>query len=261
MSGGIKFFEMSWADINRSAVVTTISNNTAQKDYINNRDQFYDYTSSGANSDSTTVTYTIDFGVSRTCDRLFLKDTNIKNFSLEKWNGSTWDNVFTETGLAASYYYKEFTSFSASQVRLKMNTTQTAHQEKTLGEFVITQEIGQLVGFPKIDLNPDKNTVSKKMLTGKKKTVYTGLASAIKLTFENYVGAADRALFKTLFAKYGPFMVWLCANDTTMFEYTDFGYAADEWFLVTIPDGYSHSFYKNLYKSGMNATLVLEEAA
>lgn len=258
---GIIFFEMSWADITRTTVSRSITHNTSLLDNMFNRDIFYDWVSVGAASDSTTVTLEIDFGVARAFTYLFLKETNLKNFSLQYWNGSSWTTIFSEAANTSSFYQKTFSQVTAQKVRLLMNGTIVANQEKAVGEFILTKLIGQLVGYPEIDFNNDKNTISKAMLSGRYKTVSDGGSVKIKLNFKDYMGAADRALFATLFNKTEAFIVWLCGGDTTQFAYADEGYRLQDLYLVAIDDGYTHKFTKNLYSSGFNATISLSEQA
>lgn len=257
---GIRFFRMSFADINRAAVTLTLSNNDAEKLSLINRDPLFTWQSIGS-SDSSPVTLTVDFGTARTIDTLILTLNNLKNFQLEYLNGSSvWTQIFAETANTAETYYRKFTPVSTQQVRLTMNTTRTADAQKTVQDFIITQEIGQLVGYPPISFqNNTGNTLKKKMLNGKDKLVLSGFLRVFKLNFTDHVGTADRDLFNTLASLTEAFLLWPCGGDATQFAHGDIGYRLQDIYLVAVDNGYTHQFTQNLYRSGFSAPLTLSE--
>jgi hypothetical protein len=259
---GIRFFKMSFADINRTGVTLGIDNNDTIKDYLVSRNNRFVWESTGSD-DSNSITFTVTFDTSREIDTLILTVCNLKGFTLDYLNGvGAWVNLITETTNADETYFQQFTPVSTTAVRFIMNTTMTADQEKTLRDFIITKQIGQLVGYPDIDI-PRKPTSSKKtMMTGKEKILQSGVDNSIRLNFQNHMGNADRNLFDTLVEYTEEFLIWPNGGDSDQFVHNDIGYRAEDIFLVQMdPAGYTHQFTKNLYFSGMNAQVMLVEVA
>lgn len=258
---GIRFFNMNFADPNYRLATVTVSNNSAESISLVNRDNLFKWESIGSD-DSNAITLLVDFGTARTVDTLILTNNNLKNFKLEYLNGSAvWVQLLAETSNAESTYFKQFTPVTTQKVRLTMNTTMTANAEKALQDFIVTQQIGQLAGYPKINFKPDGVQKKKTMLNGKDKFVLSGFSSTITLTFQDYVGNSDRDLFNTLASSTEAFLVWLSGGDATQFVHADLGYRLQDIYLVSVDKGYSHSFKDNLYFSGFNATLTLSETA
>lgn len=259
---GIRFFEMSFADPNRAGVTLDIDNNAALVGHLVNREPLFRWQSSGSD-DSDAITLTVDFGVARTIDTLILTVCNLKGFTLEYRDGlGIWIPAVTETSNSDATYFNRFTPVSTTAVRLTMNTTFIADSEKTLRDFVITRQIGQLVGYPSPDLPFKPTTSKKKMLNQKEKILQNGIDRSIRLNFKDHMGNADRDLFDTLVGMTEEFLIWPCGGNAAQFVHNDRGWRLEDIVLVQIdPAGYTHKFTKDLYFSGMNAGLTLVEVA
>lgn len=106
---------------------------------------------SGANSDGTLLTIEAHFkdgsgaDVSRTVDTVIIVKHNLKDIEIERWNGSTWVSVATETNLTTGTIIISFSSVSTQRIRLSVSPTQTANQEKQIGLMfacAVTSDIG-----------------------------------------------------------------------------------------------------------------------
>lgn len=258
---GIRFFKMNFADPNRPGVTISTDNNLSEAISLINRDPLFIWRSIGSD-DNNSIILLADFGTPRTFDTLILTNANLKDFTLEYVNGaSAWQTLVTETNNTAETYFTQFTPVTGQQIRLTMNTTIAADAEKTIQDFIVTQSIGQLVGFPAVGFKPDGVQKKKTMLNGKDKFVLSGFSNNITLNFRDHVGAADGELFNTLVSLTEAFLVWPCGGDASQFARSDIGYRLQDIYLVTVDKGYSHTFTKNLYFSGFNATLTLTETA
>jgi len=262
MGAGVRFFEMSYADIKRDSVAITVTSSEAAKLFPFSRDPFSVYQSTGSD-DLTTETIEINFATSRTIDSLILVSNNFKAFNFDYWDGSAWQNAFTPvTGNEETTYFKQFSEQTTTKVRLQVDTTMSADAEKSIGQLIITKSIGQLVGYPEIAyVDNDRPTVNR-MIDSKESIVWAGTHKVVELNFRDYVGNADRTLFIALAERYSPFLVWPCGGDTDQFLHIDIGYRLEDIFLVNI-DGrrYRHNFFKNAYFSGMNVKVALSESA
>lgn len=258
---GILFFKQSYADVNQTTASATIDNNASLLPYLFNRDEYIHWSSIGSN-DASDVTLVCDFGVSRSVDSLILRKTNLKAFTLEYLTGaSTWNTALTVTDNMKTTYYGAFNAVNTSIVRLTMQTTQVPNAEKEIYDFFITGKIGQLVGYPGVDLDYAPVSDTKTMLNNRMKNISKGREFSLSIDFNNHVGTNDRDLFYTLTNAREPFLVWLCGGNDTQFSHNDFGYRLDDLFLMQMNKrGYGHSLTKGLYRSGFKASLDLEEA-
>jgi|GEM_PF-4904567 len=257
---GFRFFKMSYADANRKTANLTITSNDAMKIGLVNRDPLFIWQSIGSD-DSTPVVFTVDFGTSRTIDSFILTNTNLKGFLLEYLNGSNvWTTLLSETANVATTYFKQFAPVTCQQIRLTMNTTMTANAEKTIQDFIITQQIGQLTGYPGPNFtNNNGNSTKKKMINGKEKFILSGFARSFKLNFQDHVGNPDRDLFTTLVEMVEPVLVWASGGNETQFLHADPGYRLQDIYLMNVDNGYSHKFTGDLYCSGFTAPLTFTE--
>lgn len=115
--------------------------------------------------DTTNETIEVEFyegsdTIDRDFDRLILLDTNIKDFELEYWNGSTWVSI-GDTDIdnnADTNVYISFTKItSVSKVRFNMLKTITADQEKYISELIIGEFTVQLSD---VRTTRDRNDIS-----------------------------------------------------------------------------------------------------
>ena len=122
-------FAASHGQINLSAIFDTDKNSL--------------YVTSGANSDSISITVEIEFQdenndiINRTINRVIIVNHNMKDIEVEYLdvNGFNWISVATETFLTSSTTIISFSAVSAGGVRILSQTTQTPNQDKQLGLF------------------------------------------------------------------------------------------------------------------------------
>lgn len=257
---GIRFFEMSWSDINRPNVTAEITNNNEQVSFFFNRDTLFNWRSAESN-DQDEITLTVDFNQNRLVDSVFILRNNLKRFTLEYLNGSVWSEVFTEADNTEPDYFRKINPIVTGGIRLKMSETIHPDAQKTVRDLFLTQEIGQFVGYPRAEFSPDPGLVEKEMLGGRYKLVQEGGSRRLRVQLRDHVGSADRALFSQLFNRKSPFLVWPSAGEDEQFGFADDGWRRQDVMLMMNRSGYQHSFTRDLYKSGMNAALDLIEVA
>ena len=106
---------------------------------ICDRDTTSQWVSSGANSDSTDVAITVVFyegttAVNRVIDSFLMINHNIKDADLYYYDGATYQLWYSFTNLSATTTFQTLTSQTTSQIQLILHSTQTANQEKAIGE-------------------------------------------------------------------------------------------------------------------------------
>jgi len=141
--------------INTTTMITVNSNTTTVANLFN-PDVYFQYFSDGLNNDATISTITITFDNTTSISRIALLDTNIKSFTVF-YNGST-ASTFTllnantttsnySTNTQENLYFK-FSTVQASSITIDMKTTQTANQEKRLGNLIISDTYYTLSRLP-----------------------------------------------------------------------------------------------------------------
>ncbi len=266
MGQGIRFFNKSFSDIIRfdlNEILVTMTNNDSFKTFLIDRDLFTKYQSSGADDDLVTVELTIDFLQDRFISDLFLVNTNIKDFELEQFDSgsSMFVNVLTETSNTAETVHKTFTGLTTQKVKLKMNKTIVADEEKELNLFIITSQIGQLEFRPFARPNHQANIVENKMIDGKSKFVFNQVQHEFAIEFEHHTNVNDRQLLQALTDIKDSFLIWPSGGDTAQFSFTDEGYRLQDIFLVNRANQPSPFFTKNYYRAGTNASMMLKEVS
>ena len=266
MGQGIRFFNRSYSDITRldlEEILISVTNNNDFKTFMVDRDPFTRYQSSGANDDLITVELTVDFLQDRFISDLILVDTNLKDFELQQWDSGSMSyvTVLTETANTANTVYKTFTGLTTDKVKLKMNKTIVADQEKYLNLFIITSEIGQLEYRPFPRPDHDGNIIENKMIDGKSKFVFNQIQHNFEIEFSGYTNINDRQLLQTLSDLKDSFLIWPCGGDEAQFSYADEGWRLEDIYLVNRSNQPSPFFTKNYYKAGTNARLLLKEVS
>jgi hypothetical protein len=131
--------------------VLSISSGSATGVKLYDRDIASKWISSGANNDATTVTIQVDFyeglvAIQRTIDTLILINHNLKNWLYDYWDGSAWQNLYTNAADAATTRVVSHTQVTTYKVRITVTATQSTNAEKFIGEMVSTLlqlDIGQ----------------------------------------------------------------------------------------------------------------------
>jgi len=136
---GLKIYSQNWLDEN--CAITCLSGD-ALKAYLYDQNQETKYSSSGSD-DATEETIEIIFKnwqgteISRTFDRIIMLNHNVKSGGADYWNGSAWVAIpeAAMTAETTAYKYVSVASaISASRVRMRLSTTQTANAQKFIGE-------------------------------------------------------------------------------------------------------------------------------
>lgn len=142
--------------INTTTQLSLTSNATIAENLFN-PDIYYQYYTDGFNNDLTTASITVTFSETTTVSRIILSETNLKEFRIF-YNGST-ANTFsmTNTGSTVTSYftnnsqtglYLRCNTTAVSSITIDMKSTQTADQEKVLGELVISDLLLNMTHIP-----------------------------------------------------------------------------------------------------------------
>lgn len=172
-----KFFTKNYVNADDTI---TVDYGDSVKNKLYDRDVDSKYISSGANSDATRVTLEVVFNegstaVNRTIDYFMIHKHNLKAWRFYTWNGSSWDLVHSETVDADDTHIASFSEVTVSKVKLEMDSTQSANQEKEIGEFIVCKvkyETSDPDDFTKYQQKWTEKAKMLKMIDGSNHKVY-----------------------------------------------------------------------------------------
>lgn len=133
-----RIYSRNWVDAQTSFTLSHGGVTT----YLYDRSDNPPFTTSGANSDATSVSITMYFyeagtPVYRTIDGIFLKNYNWKNWSIKYWDGSSFQSWTSQTNDTQSDRFINIGSSSLDRLQIDIVSTKTANQEKSIGEIVL----------------------------------------------------------------------------------------------------------------------------
>lgn len=277
ITGGIKFFDKNKADSLTGAMAIASSGNPSAG-FILDRSNFTVWRSVGSD-DTTTETITITLPTSQTFNRLFLLRHNFKEFTVKFFDGFSFVdfvnvvgiNGITTSGISETVYalgssYYEFDSVTTTQIEITVTKTQVVNEEKFLNSFVVTPELGTLVGFPIIkNVTKDRNLRKSTLLNGRVFVDKSIEVMRFLIDFKNYppLLTLDLDLLVTLFDRDDNFLVWLSGgrDGIPFFKRQLVGFRIEDLIQVQVVNVFKDSYRKNTYVSMVNQKLNLEEAS
>ncbi len=275
INGGIKFFDKSYNLYSDGSSITATSGNTSAKLCIDKN--FYTVWQSVGSNDATTETLEITFPSSKTINRVILQKHNFKSYTVKYWNGASYvdfTNVISilnstpTTGISESLYsldtsYYEFDSVSTTKIEITTTLAQTVNAQKYLTQFIATQELGTLEGFPVITTaSHSQNERTQTTLSGKMNIEKSYRTFQLSLDFNAYPSQNDIDLITELFERVEGFNVWICGGKfgSTYYRFTQLGYnLRDIYFMQTMGD-LSTLYHANIFTNAPNTRISFVES-
>lgn len=268
MSQQIKFYRKNIIDIDYNDVAITVNNPTASNsgqafiNYLRNRRNTSAWVTTGVTFPSTT-TIDIDFSSSYEIDTIIILLHNLKNYSIQYYNGSSYIDFSTAinvTNGTADNSIHTFNSVLTNKLRMLITDVNGATDDNIIRQLIVTKLLGQLEGWPVIS----KATVSKnkkvtKMLSGRVNISDTLESVQFNLSIQSLSNANDLQLLESLYDRVEGFLVWPCAGDETQFSSVRKMYRFEDIFLMQTTDEWNPDFYKGLYKAGIKIDMSLRE--
>ena len=274
MSGQPWFFRKSFCDYDYAEATVTGSDSGANTNpgtvdsgntlgLILDRSNLSGWGTTGS-VDADDTQLVIAFGDSGTIDSVLLVNHNFGSFLLEYWTGAAWADFGVEqTGLTDNTTLVQVSvAVQTIKMRLTIYGTQVADSDKFLSQFIATQQIGQLAGWPVIQKPTlGRNIQVQPMLSGKSLVVQNlGMYSAtLKAECWSDPTGADLAILEQLYESAEGFLFWPCGGNQTQFRTIRQGYRKQDIFLCRCANEFQPEWYQGLYMSGMNIEVNLVE--
>jgi hypothetical protein len=277
ITGGVKFFEKSQC-LAVDGATGSASSGDASAAYALDNNKDTKWRSSGANDDTISVTFQVNFDSSKTINRILIRDHNWKDFNIKYDVAGAWTHFasvvgldgskanITETAFADNTAYYEFSQVTTTKILVTVTKTQTADQEKYASQIIATSELGTFVGYPNVkEVALDRNLRATKTVSGKYVVDKSIEVVSFDFVFRNYPSSstynADMDLVMTLQDREDPFLVWLCGarRGTSYFRYTNRGFRLKDIYNMQITKAIKIGYVDNIYFNGLNAKLELDE--
>lgn len=268
MAQQIKWYNKSFIDIDNPDPTITITDSTAidngqsYVDFLRNRKNSSGWSTTGSN-DAANTQIDIDLVDDYSVDRILLIRHNLKAFTIQYFNGTSYVDFSTAINESANTQTtNEFTfdAVTTSQIRIIITGTQVADADKLISQLIITSAIGQFTGWPQI-LNPTygRNKRTSRLLSGKTLvTTQTGFFKC-SLSVENWNIDNDLSILEEIYFSVNGVLMWLNAGDDTQFSRTNISYRGEDIFLVKPTNEYIPQFYKSYYRSGLKIKVDIQE--
>ena len=272
IDGGIKFFEQNYALFRNGGRATATSNGDSAK-YMLDISRYTRWESIGSN-DLTSETITIDLGTPKRIDTLLLSGINLKEFSIKYSAGATFldfSNVVALNGKTktavnetaheydAAFY--QFDPVTVSQIQIIASKTQVADQQKIIGQMIATEEIGTLLGFPRMRPLASRNETKAKALSRRYVIQKTYETNRFRITFKMHPYQNDEDIIEKLFDRDDPFLVYPCGGRTgkPYFKIEQKGWRAGDIYNVQTTGRMKNEYERGVYSLGFNKSITLEE--
>ena len=265
MAKGLRFFGTNYCELQFGGTIT-VSSADNTKEFAFDGLTGTRWITDGENTDGNSVSLEMDFGFNRTIDCIYVYNTNIDDFVLAYWNGSSYTNITSSnaTIIQDSTGYHIFaklnTPVDTQKLRITGSNTIVANQEKYVTQFMAFSELGQFEYFPNFDpeIIPEQNVF--KTTDGRGFVIERGEAFSAKITFKSHVNQNDIDLAEELFARKEPFFIWPNGGDQDdIFRFNFRPFRFQDIIKVTIIGKSSPGFTKNYYRAGYNNVMNVIE--
>lgn len=259
----IRFFRKNKADFSYTGVTAYASQAQDQAQFPRNRSNRRAWMTSGS-VDADNTTYEMDFGDARHFDSLILLLHNFKNFKVEWFDGVNYQNFspainVTDNANESSFF--QFADTLTAKIKITIFGTIEPDADKFLFQFIATEQLGQLEGWPVIKAPVHiRNRIINKMQSGKITVNESVGGFKCELTVSNWRSDVDLSLIEQLYDQLDGFLVWLSGGSDAQFSSRRHGYRLEDIYLMKIVNDYSPEFVKGLYSSGLAIKVQLQEA-
>lgn len=255
ITGNVKFFGLNKIDENATFTFTSAS--TSLSSYLYDRNRASKLASVGSN-DATNEDWVIDFVSSKTFNRLFVDNHNIKSGNIQYWDGAAYQDFSTPvtwSANASTTSYFEFNSVSTTKIRLRGTTTMVANAQKYVGELIAFLELGTMtVNASSVDPEYIDKSVQNEDATGGSIFILFGKKYHATWVFSN-ADATDAALLLSLKELNTPFFIYPCGGTGQ----NEIGFRIQDIYLVNYINNFAPKLKSNLYGIGQSISMEVKE--
>lgn len=264
------FFEMNKIDLSLGSIVSiTVTDAVATDtgsdivDYMRNR-KLSDGWITTDSTDAANTTLVVDFGESHDVTDIFLIQHNLKAYTIQYWNGSSYTDFSTAISESSNTDVDKrhsFNTVNTDKIQIVITGTMTADDDKIIRRLFVGNYIGQLTtGFKIDDVENNMNRRVVRTLSGKVHVTRNVGAFECTLSKNNVTNDNDLYLVETLFDYYNGFTIWLCGDNVSQFSSDRVGWRYRDLYTVLPINEYTPQWDDGFYDHGMNVKMKLVEA-
>ncbi len=272
INGGVKFFDENFALFKEGGDATATSNNDAIRSILD-VSRYTQWESIGSN-DLTTETIVVSLPFAKEIDSLFLVDMNFKEFTVKYNSGGMFvdfANVYgindeskgtiNETDFSRDTAFYQFDAVTTDQIEIKVTKTQVANEQKYLGQFIMSEEIGTFEGFPRVQPESNRNETKARSLSRRIVAQKTYETNKIKINFKSHPFENDIAIINELFDREDPFLIYPCGGraGTQYFKMEQKNWRLRDIYNVQILGRLKNEWEKGVYLLGAKKSVTFEE--
>jgi len=260
MGQQIKIFEQNKIDISNDNCTLTVTDSIATDDgqlivnYIRNRNNNSAWLTTGS-TDAANTSIEMDMADSESIDHIILISHNFKNYTIQKWNGSAYEDfspAIAVTNGTATNTQHTFTEVATSKIKIVITACQVTDDDKVLKQMIVSKLKRQFTAFPEVsDMKHDSNRTVSKMLSGKNNFIAQVGSTSVTLSLDYWSNDSDLIALEQIFLDRLPVLVWVCGGDETQFKFRRVGYRMEDIYLMRPSNDYSPQWFKSVYTTGI----------
>lgn len=266
-----KVFKKNIVDFDNTACQITVSDDEATNagenfvDQLRDRKNITGWGTTGS-SDTATTILEADWVDALTVDEIILVGHNFKDFKIERWNGSAWEDFDTPISVTGSTDFVsnfELPKQNISRIRITITATQIADADKSMRQLIVAEKVGagQFEGWPEIrKFQRSQLRKASTTLSGKSYLREQLGGNEYQLAFRVWPYDSDFKMIESIFFENNRgVLFWPSGGDSAQFKYERRGYKLEDIFLMKPSSEFSPVFEKGIYKNGVNMILNLVE--
>lgn len=263
MSSQIIFFEKSKCDFSIDDVSATASQGSTHAEKPLNRSNYTAWITTGS-VDADNTTWEVDMVDEKLVSEILLIGMNFAAYTIKYWDGAAYQDFATPisvSGNTAENKRHTVTQVSTTKLKITITGTIVADSDKYLKQFVASNLIGQLNGWPIVD-NPEtsRNKSISKMLSGKALVRERIGNFACSLKVKSVTDTDDIGVFEDLFNANEGFLVSLGGFDEDQFTVgARQGWRQKDLYLMKTKNEYRPIYKDGIYTNGIIENVQLIE--
>lgn len=223
----------------------------------------YGWTSNGEGTDGTTVYIENILTTATSIDRIFVKESNIEDLTIEVDVGAgyvalTYDELQSSSD-GMSHLFILNTPISLEKIKISGDDTITPDEEKTIKQVYAFTELGRIENYDDITPSRERVQITNKLQAGKVDIIDFGRYFTFKLKLKAHYVVGDNTAINVLLQRDVPMFIWLNDNTESIMKMYQEPYRFQDIFKVSIQKKDSPKFAKNLFFSGLDESIDMIE--
>lgn len=260
----VLFLKKNRIDAEYTLPVLTASEGTATIENVRDRSNRTAWQTVGS-TDASGTTVLVEFGETRRLTDILLIRHNFKAYTIQYYDDdalayANFSTPISETVNTDETTLHQFTAINTTKILLTISGTQVANAEKTLYQFIATERLGRLAGWPQIKKpRIGREVKTSKMLSGKSNVVESVGFYSVRLSVTNWSSDADLAIVESLYDSNEGFLIYPSGGNEAQFSSVRQGYRLEDIFLVRCTNDYNPEFVGGFYRTGLKLDIDFTE--